>query len=295
MSWSKTHMNDLCLNPSLIKSEDLDQLKEMTLRFPYSNLCALGYLEGLKRNEDIRLNEELVSLAYKIQNRTRLYHLMHAVQPTNEKEPILEDEYKIDSNEVIEVKEFKDEEVIETQPKFSDDSLEDKQDHILENEVSSEINENVEDEIHQLIDQSAALTRYSLSFQSQDPILDPSKSNNEVERKEEMPFTQSEERNSKRSFTSWLKSGEPNNEQRLVKANIPINRPKVEFYSPQKKAKESLNSEKIPVSETLAKIYELQGNNPKAIAVYEQLILNFPEKKTYFARQIKNLIKNNLS
>ena len=67
------------------------------------------------------------------------------------------------------------------------------------------------------------------------------------------------------------------------------------FYSPQKKAKESLNAETIPVSETLAKIFELQGNYPKAIAVYQQLILNFPEKKTYFARQIRNLPKNNPS
>ena len=46
----------------------------------------------------------------------------------------------------------------------------------------------------------------------------------------------------------------------------------------------------MPVSETLARIFELQGNLPKAIYVYEQLSLIFPKKKTYFASQI-NLLK----
>ena len=46
----------------------------------------------------------------------------------------------------------------------------------------------------------------------------------------------------------------------------------------------------MPVSETLARIFELQGNIPKAIYVYEQLSLIFPKKKTYFASQI-NLLK----
>ncbi len=68
-------------------------------------------------------------------------------------------------------------------------------------------------------------------------------------------------------------------------------KPKKEFFSPTKKAKESLDENKMPVSETLAKIFALQGNFSKAIYVYEQLILIFPEKKPFFATQIKNLKK----
>ena len=56
-------------------------------------------------------------------------------------------------------------------------------------------------------------------------------------------------------------------------------------------AKESIDENKMPVSETLAKIFALQGNYPKSIYVYEQLILIFPEKKSFFATQIKNLKK----
>jgi hypothetical protein len=55
--------------------------------------------------------------------------------------------------------------------------------------------------------------------------------------------------------------------------------------------KESLNSNSIPVSETLAKIYAKQGNFPKAIHVYHQLSLAFPEKKSFFALQIQDLKK----
>lgn len=66
---------------------------------------------------------------------------------------------------------------------------------------------------------------------------------------------------------------------------------KKEFFSPTKKAKESLDEKRMPVSETLAKIFEAQGNYPKAIYAYEQLMLIIPEKKSFFADRIKKLEK----
>ncbi len=116
---------------------------------------------------------------------------------------------------------------------------------------------------------------------------------------------------SERSFSSWLSLGasivaanpiakkvikeetkQPEIEQESKKTEYyNFDKPKKEFYSPIKKAKESLSESNMPVSETLAKIFALQGNYPKSIYVYEQLILIFPEKKSFFATQIKNLKK----
>lgn len=119
----------------------------------------------------------------------------------------------------------------------------------------------------------------------------------------------------KKSFSSWLRSNE-NEEQpkfdaekerinaildqfikeepkisRPLKETIIEEKPKKEFFSPTKKAKESLDVNSMPVSETLAKIFALQGNYPKAIFAYEQLILINPEKKIFFASRIEELKK----
>jgi hypothetical protein len=99
-----------------------------------------------------------------------------------------------------------------------------------------------------------------------------------------------------KSFTDWLKMGEILNgsvEDPLPEEKKPsfyhFEKPKKEFFSPAKKAKESVDENKMPVSETLAQVFALQGNINKAIHVYEQLILIFPEKKSFFATQIRNL------
>lgn len=91
------------------------------------------------------------------------------------------------------------------------------------------------------------------------------------------------------SFTGWLSKG--NTQKPLDVSNPEPIKAQTDFFSPIKKAKESVNSENIPVSETLAKVFIIQGNYPKAIAIYEQLILAIPEKKAYFAGQIKKITK----
>ncbi|WP_052354084.1 hypothetical protein [Flectobacillus major] len=51
----------------------------------------------------------------------------------------------------------------------------------------------------------------------------------------------------------------------------------------------SVRPKKEIVTESYAKILTMQGRKEKAIAVYEKLILKFPEKKAYFADKIKGL------
>ena len=76
---------------------------------------------------------------------------------------------------------------------------------------------------------------------------------------------------------------------KLEKESEQEERPKKEFYSPIKIAKQSLDETTLPVSETLGKIFAAQGNFPKAIYVYSRLMLIYPEKKIFFANKIEEL------
>lgn len=64
------------------------------------------------------------------------------------------------------------------------------------------------------------------------------------------------------------------------------------FYAPDIKAKESLLENEHLVTETLAKIYALQGSINKAIRAYEILSIKFPQKRAYFDGLIQKLKHN---
>ncbi|MDI9340899.1 MAG: hypothetical protein QM534_10060 [Sediminibacterium sp.] len=75
-------------------------------------------------------------------------------------------------------------------------------------------------------------------------------------------------------------------------SHIRLDPAKAKIYSADKNAKDSLLESEHLVTETLAKIYALQGNINKAIRAYEILSLKYPNKSVYFASLIKELKKN---
>lgn len=116
------------------------------------------------------------------------------------------------------------------------------------------------------------------------------------------------EADSRQSFNSWLGANknyvpDEKEDESAIRALVndfsafdpsqnlygEVEKPKQEFFSPTKKARESLREDDLPVSETLAKIYVMQGNYPKAIESYTQLSLKYPEKKIFFANLIAEL------
>ena len=77
--------------------------------------------------------------------------------------------------------------------------------------------------------------------------------------------------------------------ERFIREEPQIQPPQAENLNVENKARKSSEEQFDLVTETLAGIYADQAMYVKAIEVYKKLILRFPEKKSYFATQIKEL------
>jgi len=80
------------------------------------------------------------------------------------------------------------------------------------------------------------------------------------------------------SFKEWMKS--------LRKT---FNEPVIEQETVEELVNHSLDEDDDLMSEALAELLASQGSNERAIEMYKQLILKFPEKKPFFAAKITDL------
>jgi hypothetical protein len=324
---SSEYIHEKILDTTSCTSEDVRKLAELMELYPYVSSFPILYLKALANSKDVRLESEIEKYAYRISSRAVLFELLN---PRFEEERVsvvqaeIVEEIENPISETVEVEE----EII---PEIQVEIVEEIEKPVVETiEVEEEIvpeekNEDFQkenDQLEQLIQAAAISSSFmetNFHEEEKETKLEP-----EIEKTPDSEFVAEKkiekitilekteiEPKSERSFSSWLSLGATTSainpiETKVIKEETKqpeieeepkkieyynFEKPKKEFYSPVKKAKESLSENNMPVSETLAKIFALQGNYPKSIYVYEQLILIFPEKKSFFATQIKNLKK----
>lgn len=303
-------------HPHELSLGEAPALKELSEKHPYAAVFSLLYLTSLANGKSVDLDAALQQHAYRLSDRTQLYHLIHNTEPASAVVPA----------ETVEETPIRDLQPEMTEPVAA-----------VEPEPTVPANDSPDEEPAAAInaDEPEAIAPTASSFEepiSFDLITEAFTREQHFEMDEantpeslpEVPSYEPDEETiiplpeepktpettvpeAKRSFTSWLKSSsetpavpEPVSPEKkkvediienFIKEEPSITRNKAEFFSPSKKAKESLDEDAVPVSETLAKIYAAQGNYPKAIHVYHQLMLSFPEKKSLFAVQIDALKK----
>jgi len=310
-------------NTQLITISDLDFLKKHSEAVPYCQIYSILYLKGLSLHQDIRFDQELNAHSYRITDRSQLYTLIQnkeSIKGKAERTPTIEKpSTKSASSELIPkiAKEESAELNTVTEPiEIEGNSSISKTNETVENNTL-ETEEKTIDNVDQSILEHAFTANYALPELNEEEKNALEQKNNSSKESVEIETETAVEKeqieikiDTKQSFNSWLNSNQNYDEslnvdkdeilsvveekQNEVNSSTlfgKVEKPKKEFFSPTRKAKESLQEDLLPVSETLAKIYALQGNFPKAILAYNQLSLKYPEKKIFFAVQIKELQK----
>lgn len=252
---------ELKLLSSELSFDDSKMFKELMGLYPWCSSFKVAYLKALKTKNDLRFSSELEKYAVELNSRSVLYDLTRAF-----------------------VKE-KSESVSEKKPEQMEKTSE------IVDKVEDVVTQETPNKLDQLIESEAIAAQVLNDLK--ETILDSDiGSEQETGTSMETPLSLEIKRidiEAPRTFNDWLTAGSLNNNLEDKKEFLTFEKPKVPFFSPVKKAKESLGIENLPVSETLAKVFESQGNYAMAKTTYEQLILIFPEKKSFFADQIQKL------
>ena len=261
-------------HPELLGESDFSDLKKLSEDYPYSGILQTLYAKALHNCDSIFFEEQLKKTAIVNANRKKLYQIIH--QPKLKK---IIDKIEIDIQTKTQGIEKTDLEhssdLTKTQPKPDLHSGK-KIDELEKNILIEAINSSMHLDVSGIIPPLEELT----TPQNEAP-MGPTSSEQEP----------------KSEFTDWFSIGNSSFKKRkdissLVEGFLEADDTKSnkkDFFSPTNLAKISLVDNEEFVTETLAKVYASQGNFEKAIRIYERLMLDNPEKKTFFASRIRFL------
>lgn len=280
-------------NPEKLSGDNATDISNIVKDFPYFQTAHLLYVKNLYNQNSIQYDRQLKIAAAYSGDRKVLYNLIHSKNTVITQ--AIEEKKNTDTVELPKTqisKPIVDRKQEITEPKISSPTFSELEKGILSEAISSSIELEV-DEI---------ISKENINVQDDDTSI------NQTIQEQSIVIN----KNDKYSFSDWLKITNKNTsdkekqeiiEQKSTEELINkfiteqprITKPKAEFFSPVNLARKSVIESNEIVSETLAKIYEKQGNYTKAIKAYESLSLKYPEKKLFFAARIKELKKKLIS
>jgi hypothetical protein len=251
------NISNLISSPEKATDDELSYLFQLSKKHQYAGICYVIIAKILRSQNRTGFDNILRSAALRINNRAYLFNIIQN-SPKTESSPIVKPEIK--------TKEKKDFEP--TEQKKEDENL--LEQNIYSNLISNEL-------IHEI------------NNPEEPASLSPEIEKNPVDEKEEI------NEKTLMPFEFWLYKSPPINATKKERTVDEIlksledrktSKDKKQFFSPSEAAKKSLIDEEEMYTETLAEIYIKQGNYPKAIKIYEQLMMSIPEKKLFFASRI---------
>lgn len=160
------------------------------------------------------------------------------------------------------------------------------------------------DVINEAIDASVEVEMARKMFEEKQKRQDKKEQPVKAEVGQSVNEEQGLDKNAVQPFSKWLKNTKRIGQDRevgrrqifelidkFIQEDPRISKPKTEFFSPEAKARKSLEMDENIITETLAKIFVKQKNYYKAIRAYETLSLKYPEKNAFFAAQILEIRK----
>ncbi len=275
-----------------------DDLQYLTSKYPYASTFHVLRAIGLKKSDHIDAKSQLNLASVYIQDRSKLYE--YVVRKGLLDQISLSEALTKDEEESPEV--FK--ETIEANDTVQEPELEPTVEEGIEVEavdVESPISATpLEEEI--LREAIVQVSEIEANFSLEE--LDAQEETDEKENLESAPSSKPS------SFGAWLmqvdgRKSEPDEKpkseskaliEKFIQESPQITPVKTAFFSPSQMGKMSLVEDESFVTETLAKVYERQGDYKKAARAYQNLGLKYPEKRAYFANlqnQAEEKIKNN--
>ena len=255
---------------------DFSEIRNLATKYPYCSTFKVLLAMGAKEKDDLELKEFINTASIYVQDRSKLYNhvvrdgLLRKIEEAEEQPEGLEFQNKAETSASAKSVQ---EEVVEEQS------------------VEADLHTPIEkDPLEEQIMAAAVMQLGELEIESEfEEGEKPENPPAPIEEKSDSSHVSKRAGSAFSRFLTDIDGGSENSKseraiiEKFISEDRKITPAKKAFFSPTQMGKMSLMEDESFVTETLAKIYERQGDYKKAAVAYKNLGLKYPEKRRYFA------------